>query len=197
VPPPDRLRPVEPPRIDLAVDDRGQTWRGRCAWSLTGDPALCDTFVYARLDPGPPIVVTTPPPLTKRPLPVVEPAPGFTIGVRGEPAALACRSGDQPVEYPSAEERGSGDFLGMTDVTWLANDPPIFESYRGIDGIVPHGAWIVFEGCEPSKRFPFADVVVGPHGIVAVAAFDDMVVIWRGRVIGTLDKVDRVAFAPR
>src|SRR5262245_57050309 len=41
MPAPADLHPVVPPRVELAVDDRGATWHARCAWSLTGAPALC------------------------------------------------------------------------------------------------------------------------------------------------------------
>src|SRR6185503_8403956 len=107
---------------------------------------------------------------------------------------LQCTSSDSDLAFPADGEPVS---LGMGEVRWYANDPPVFSSQNQSPGYVTFGDEIVFEGCRVSRRLANPAVEVGPDGLVALYTDERLLLIQHGRVVATGPGATIVRFAPR
>lgn len=180
----------------------------------------CDAWVYARISPGPLEIARREPSSiafevmtfggyssdddhngVKPSWPVPEVAPSTAIQAAIVSAGtdprdvLRCTAAGKTIQYPTDDDRDERqpDGDGVSQLTWLSTDPPIFAVSRRF-GCRDTG-WIAFEGCSQAD---LADQIYGgPKDLIAATIGNTQLALyWHGRALGTLDGVTRFAFAP-
>jgi hypothetical protein len=210
---------VDPPSTRLFAKD-GALWLGKCEWS--GSMYGCDFWVNARIRPGPvvtnretynDVAMTVDVPT---PSPPIKPSSKIQVALVPDPdrppvepgtkrMKLRCTANGKTIEDPPPGEKAVEPQMdsppyapGRGDLTWLSTEPPIFEV--GTDACAPCPRMVIYEGCVPSTRFDSVEIL--PSELMALAKYDDKIsfrkltFVWRGRELGTLDRVDQLAAVP-
>jgi hypothetical protein len=200
----------DPPQWSLVNGGPDELWLGRCEWGYYGEGSNCQEWAWARVGPAAntPFAITRTTPKGIAPaykLATVTPPPAMRVELVDDPGAgpdetkrkiLRCTRDRKSIEFPPTDERHDG-FLGMSDIVWVAADPPMFRVSRSESCMDVCTTELTFEGCTLSKRFETARIVPGPGGTYALVADDFTSVRWRGKELGRIDGARHdVAFAP-
>lgn len=179
----------------------GEVWIEHCVWGWLGDGDPCDAAVHVRVWPS--ATSTTEPP-DERPGPTRAPAPGWTLAVEpmlDRPTGTLICQGPGGV---GGRHEPLDDTFGYSadDAEWLSARPPI----QVVKGWAPGmddamaGDYLL-GGCAAPLDSPGYEL--GPAGFWALTTTDPdrgnsqgAVVLWHGRVVTSVDDVERLTFAP-
>ena len=182
------------------------------------DGGRCDAWVYARVSASPATITQQEPavafdsgapargePSNTGPLPQITPSSAVHAELVDVPlsadepgrsrSVVRCTQGGTTIQYPTDDDRDmrDNDGDGVTDLTWLAQTPPIFAVARRVGCLDTE--WVVFEGCTPASDYTGA-IIRGPHDTVVIPTTTGLTLRWHGTLIGTLDGAHDFAFAP-
>lgn len=181
----------------------GEVWLHHCVWGERGDDDPCIAEVYVQVAPKAKAAKTAP---TPRAPWAGDPLPDWTLSVdvEGErtTGVLHCEGpGGVAADLPIPE--GTAGY-SADDAVWLSQRPPIrlvklWSS--GMDEAVPVHRFLA--GCATSDAEPVR-VEVGPAGFWTLGTRDETdaandggaLLLWQGRVVGTLARATEIMFAP-
>lgn len=190
-------------RDEGLIATAGEVWLHHCVWGEAGDDDPCTTDVYVQVAPKAKAAKTAPVPRAPW---AGDPVPGWTLAVdiEGEQTTgvLHCKGPDGvSADLPIPE----GTFgYSAEDAVWLSARPPIrlVKLWSGgMDGAVSVDRFLA--GCATSDAEPVR-VEVGPSGFWTLGTRDETdatndggaLLLWHGRVVGTLSRATQILFAP-
>jgi len=201
----------EVPEWQLVVTANNEVWQGRCEYGYFGDGDECTEWRYVQLSPKAGIVQNTAPKAAPRfalptiaasktttlALAAVTPEP-YDDGTKRDPyKVLRCTAKGEVVEWPEADGRDS--FHGVTKITWLRTEPPMYQVTYLEDGLDVHETELIFTGCAPAEGWADAAIEPGPQELYALRNYESetTAVHWRGNEVGKLEGIGgMVRFAP-
>jgi len=190
-------------RDEGLIATAGEVWLQHCVWGERGDEDPCAATVYVQVAPRPQATKTAPAPRAPW---THEPAPewALTVDVEGEQTTgvLHCRGpGGVAADLPIP-----ADTFGYSadDAVWLSARPPIqlVKVWSGgADEAVASDRFVA--RCATSAAEPVR-VEVGPPGFWTLGTKDEgdatadggALLLWHGRVVGTLNRATEIRFAP-
>lgn len=189
-------------RWSMHVAADTSVWLGHCLFEVTPDMSEsfgCDAWAYVRLDAKAPLTTNPPDSPDRLDRRKIVAASSITVSLVRDPDPdkeadrLSCKSSTGNLVYPPPGEPFA---LGMGEIHWYANDPPVYSSQNQFPGYVTHGPEIVFQGCAVAKELEDPELEVGRNELSVLYTADKLLVIWRDRVVASAAGAHVVRFGP-